>query len=145
VFDTVDSFGRGLTTGLAALPTSFITVGTPLLAGGCVFGTKPGTGQCLTAQRLIGTANFRNRGVFGLLSGQRGRTRFGAGIGYSNRRFLAGRNAVDQNYIAEAYFMRKLTWRSSLRGDLFAGRYTSNSPGLSRFGRVGRSSIIRSC
>jgi hypothetical protein len=138
VFDNIDSFGRGLTSGLAALPTSFITVGSPLLAGGCVFGTKPGTGQCLNAYGLIGTASFRNRGVFAVLSGQRGRTEFGAGIGYSNRRFLAGRNgadfnndhAVDQSYIAEAYFLRKLTWRSSLRGDLFAGRYTSNTPGV---------------
>jgi hypothetical protein len=138
VFDTVDSFGRGLTSGLAALPTSFQTVGSPLLAGGCVFGTKPGTGQCLTAAGLISTANFRNRGVFAVLSGQRGRTDFGAGVGYSNRRFLAGRNganfdndhAVDQSYIAEAYFMRRLNWRSSLRGDIFAGRYTSNTPGV---------------
>jgi hypothetical protein len=138
VFDTVDSFGRGLTSGLAALPTSFQSVGSPLLAGGCVFGTKPGTGQCLTAAGLISTANFRNRGVFAVLSGQRGRTEFGAGIGYSNRRFLAGRNganfdndhAVDQSYIAEAYFMRRLTSRSTLRGDVFAGRYTSNTPGV---------------
>jgi hypothetical protein len=145
VFDTIDSFGRGLTTGLAALPTSFLKVGSPLLAGGCVFGTKPGSGQCLNAYGLIGTANFRNRGVFAVLSGSRGRTEFGAGIGYSNRRFLAGRNgvqfdndhAVDQSYIAEAYFMRKLTSRSSLRGDLFAGRYTSNSPGVNSLWTAG--------
>ena len=147
VFDTVDSFGRGLTSGLAALPTSFLNVGSPILAGGCVFGTKPGTGQCLTAQGLIGNANFRNRGVFAVLSGQRGRTEFGAGIGYSNRRFLAGRNgvqfnndhAVDQSYIAEAYLMRRLTVRSSLRGDLFAGRYTSSTPGVNSLWTAGAS------
>jgi hypothetical protein len=145
VFDNIDSFGRGLVSGLAALPTSFLSTGSPLLAGGCVFGTKPGTGQCLNANGLIGTAAFRNRGAFAVLSGQRGRTEFGLGIGYSNRRFLAGRNgadfsddhAVDQSYIAQAYFMRKLTWKSSLRGDLFAGRYTSDSPGVNSLWSVG--------
>jgi hypothetical protein len=138
VFDNIDSFGRGLTSGLAALPTSFNSIGTPLIAGGCVFGTKPGTGQCLNATGLIGTANFRNRGAFAVLSGQRDRTEFGAAIGYSHRRFLAGRNgvqfdddhAVDQSYIAQAYFMRRLNWRSQLRGDVFVGRYTSNTPGV---------------
>jgi hypothetical protein len=145
VFDTIDSFGRGLTAGLAALPTSFLASGSPLLAGGCVFGTKPGTGQCLNAGGLISTANFRNRGVIAVLSGQRGRTDYGIGVGYSNRRFLAGRdgvnfadnNAVDQSYIAEAYFMRKLTWKSSLRGDVFVGRYTSNTPGINSLWSAG--------
>jgi len=145
VFDNIDSFGRGLTSGLAALPTSFLNGGSPLIAGGCVFGTKPGTGGCLNASGLIGTANFRNRGAFAVLSGQRGRTDFGVGIGYSNRRFLAGRNgadffddhAVDQSYIAQAYFMRKLDWRSSLRGDLFAGRFISNTQGVNSLWSAG--------
>ena len=138
VFDGIDSFGRGLTGGLAALPTSFTSIGSPLIAGGCVFGTKPGTGACLSADGLIGTANFRNRGVIAVLSGQRGRTDFGLGFGYSNRRFLAGRNgaqffnrgAVDQSYIVQGYFQRALTERSSLRGDLFGGRYISNTSGV---------------
>jgi hypothetical protein len=138
VFDGIDSFGRGLTSGLASLPTSFVSVGSPLIAGGCVFGTKPGTGTCLNATGLIGSANFRNRGVIAVLSGERGRTDFGIGLGYSNRRFLAGRNgadvsidgAVDQSYIAQAYFQRNLTERSSLRGDLFGGRFTSNTVGV---------------
>lgn len=145
VFDNIDSFGRGLTSGLAALPTAFNAIGTPLIAGGCVFGTKPGTGQCLNATGLIGTANFRNRGAFAVLSGQRDRTEFGVAFGYSNRRFLAGRNgaqfdndhAVDQSYVGQAYFTRKLDWRSSLRGDVFVGRYTSNTPGVASLWSTG--------
>lgn len=138
VFDGIDSFGRGLTSGLAALPTSFTSIGSPLIAGGCVFGTKPGTGQCLNLTGLIGTANYRNRGVIALLSGHRGRTEFGLGFGYSNRRFIGGRNganftirgATDQSYVFQAYFMRALTERSSLRGDLFGGRFISDTSSI---------------
>ncbi len=89
VYDGIESFGRSLTGTLANLPTSFTVIRNPLTGdfGGCVFGTTPGTGACFdNALQSIATANYRSRGAFAMLSGQRGPWTFDIGGGYANHK-----------------------------------------------------------
>src|SRR3546814_10477833 len=64
VYDGMSSFGRGLSSGLAALPTQFDSTRNPIDGSidPCVFGQDGG--GCLTPQLGSTTAiQYRNRGV----------------------------------------------------------------------------------
>ncbi len=108
VYDGLSSLGRGMSGGLAALPTQFDPTRNPI--GGevdpCVFG--PQGGGCLNNQ-LGGGANsaqFRNRGVQAVLSSRFGGWSYGIGLGYDRRRLLVPRGSpianlggiTDENY-----------------------------------------------
>src|SRR3546814_18914611 len=85
----MSSFGRGLSSGLAALPTQFDSTRNPIDGSidPCVFGQDGG--GCLTPQLGSATAiQYRNRGVQALLSSRTGRWSYGLGIGYDQRRLL---------------------------------------------------------
>src|SRR3546814_12479183 len=87
VDDGMSSFGRGLSSGLAALPTQFDPTRNPIDGSidPCVFGQDGG--GCLTPQLGSTTAiQYRNRGVQALLSSRYGRWSYGVGIGYNQRR-----------------------------------------------------------
>src|SRR3546814_232118 len=74
VYDGLSSFGRGLSGGLAALPTQFDPTRNPLSGdiNPCVFGQQ--SGGCLSQQLGYATAfQFRNRGVQAILSSSFGR------------------------------------------------------------------------
>lgn len=148
VYDGIESFGRALTGSLTQLPTSFSTSRNPLTGGfdGCIFGTTPGTGACFdNALQSITTANYRSRGAYAMLSGQRGPWTFGIGGGYSNHKYLTPRAAglfnidgiVDESVSAQGNITRQLSSVSSVTGDVFANWYSSGLTGASNVTNVG--------
>ncbi|WP_326524159.1 hypothetical protein [Sphingomonas sp.] len=151
VFDSVDSFGRGLSDTLATLPTAFQNPIDPFgnQFGGCVFGAGDGdgitgnggtainaAGDCLTP--LLGaltTASFRSRGITGVLSTGMGPYTIGVGLGYANRKFLvpnAGPNSILANISDDIYFGqftlgRELSVRSAIAANAYLNWF---NPGL---------------
>ena len=134
VYNTVQSFGRGVNDTLATLPTSFESQADPFgnQFGGCVFGNSGArAGGCFNpVLNAITTANFRARGVDGVLSTEVDAWRVGFGAGYANRRFLvpigdALFGTADELYYAQALFGRDLTRRSSVNLNVY-GTYTDS-------------------
>jgi hypothetical protein len=131
VYDGVQTFGRQLRTGFGNLPTSFLTGNQQ----GCVFGSsgaKPG--GCLNdVFQSISTASYRARGIDGVISATRGRSSWGAGIGYANRKLYAPRLAHglvvtgldDESYYGQLFYTRRLTRVSGVNADLFVNYYDS--------------------
>jgi hypothetical protein len=149
VYDSVDSFGRIIVADLKSMPTNFEVSRNPLNPGvggigGCVFGTKPGTGACLgDALQAISSTNFRNRGASLMFSGGRGRWSFGLGAGYSQRKYLApdvlngfSLNRVeDQNFTINGNVSRELSRTSGFDIEGYASWYDSDQVGFgSSFG-----------
>ena len=135
VYDTVDSFGRALLRSLVDLPTSFNVSRNPLTGdfNGCIFGTTPGTGACFDdALQSVTTANYRSRGVYALLSSQRGPWSIGIGGGYANHKYLAPRSTLfnvdgvtDESATFQADVTRQLSSASGVSADLFGNWYRS--------------------
>ena len=150
VYDSVDSFGRGLSDGLASLPTSYVATNDPFgdQFGGCVFGAQAGAddgvatgtnaaGGCLTP--LLGaitTASFRSRGVVGVLSTAAGPWGIGLGLGYTNRKFLVPRsgpasllaNTNDDIYYGQFTIARDLSARSNIAANAYFNYFDSGLP-----------------
>ncbi len=153
VYDSIDSFGRGVSDALASLPTSFVASNDPFgdQFGGCVFGAQ-GTGAadtdagngvatgtdaaggCLTP--LLGsitTASFRSRGAVGVLSTSAGPWGIGLGLGYSNRKFLVPRAAPgnilvgtnDDIYFGQVTLARDLSARSNIAANAYFNYFDS--------------------
>jgi hypothetical protein len=98
VYDGLSSLGRGMSSGLSALPTQFDPTRNPISGDvdTCVFGQ--GTGGCLNGQ--IGNAGafqYRNSGVQAVLSSRYGRWAYGVGLGYDRRRLLVPHGSVLAN------------------------------------------------
>lgn len=129
-FDTIDSFGRAMSGNLLGLPTRFDTIRNP--AGGlinCVGGVDGQTGQCFNDTLSgITAANYRSRGVRGQYSWSRGRYTMGAGVGWTQRKFLApdeGPLAVldgvsDHYYYAMLYGGVRLDPSSGISTNIYA-------------------------
>ena len=140
-YDGVETFGRQLRDGLRDLPTAFDARPDPFgqQFAGCVFGARPGTGGagaggCLNdVFQSIATASYRARGIDGVLSASYGRTRFGIGGGYANRRFNAPRGVPgivvygleDQSAYAQAFYGRDLSRISAIDVTVFGNWYSS--------------------
>jgi hypothetical protein len=137
VYDGVQTFGRQLRTGLSNIPTSFVspTQGFSQQFNGCVFGsTGAAPGGCLDdVFQSIQTSSYRARGIDGVLVATRGRTTWGAGLGYSNRKLFAPRAAPglvvsgleDESYYGQLFFARSLSQVSGVNANAFANYYTS--------------------
>ncbi|WP_235529556.1 hypothetical protein [Sphingomonas sp. Leaf242] len=136
VYDGIQTFGRQLRTGLGNLPTSFISGGQQGFGqqfNGCVFGTSGAQpGGCLdNVFQSISTASYRARGVDGVIVATRGRSTWGGGVGYTNRRLYAPDGAPglvvtgleDQSYYAQLFYARSLSQVSGINADLFANYY----------------------
>ncbi len=143
VYDGVQTFGRQLRTGLANIPTSFVspTQGFSQQFNGCVFGsTGAAPGGCLDdVFQSISTSSYRARGIDGVMVATRGRTTWGAGIGYANRRLYAPRAAPglivsgleDESYYGQLFYARALSQVSGVNANAFVNYYTSGvSSGL---------------
>ncbi len=151
VYDGIETFGRQVRDGLRDLPTAFDTSPDPFgqQFAGCVFGSNPGaggtgTGACLNdVFQSVATASYRARGVDAVLSASYGRTRFGIGGGYANRRFNAPRNlqgggvpgavffgVEDQSAYVQGFWGRDLSRRSSLDVTVFGNWASSGLSGL---------------
>ena len=134
VYDTVTTFGRQLRQGVANLPTSFIATRDQFAQAfnGCTFGTTGSApGGCLDAVfQSVTAASYRARGVDAVVSATRGRTTFGIGAGYTNRKlYAANRPGVtiygleDESYYAQVFFNRTLSPVSGINLQAFADYY----------------------
>lgn len=146
VYDGIETFGRQVRDGLRDLPTAFDSQPDPFSQqfAGCVFGSNPGvggngTGACLNdVFQSVATASYRARGVDAVLSASYGRTRFGIGGGYANRRFNAPRGVPgavflgveDQSAYVQGFWGRDLSRRSSLDVTVFGNWASSGLSGL---------------
>ena len=128
-FDTIDSFGRAMNNSLIALPSSgFVVRRNPFSSDitGCVGGQDGGS--CFNdALAAISASNYRHRGIEGQYSWARGRWNWGAGFGWSQRKFIAPDNSVlasingekDYYYFGELFGGVKLSEVSNLGATLY--------------------------
>lgn len=167
LYDGIGTFGRQLRNGLRDLPTAFQGSANPFgqQFNGCVFGGNPGggavggAGACLDdVFQSISTASYRARGIDGVISTRRGRTAYGFGAGYANRRLNVPQLAegtvaygiTDESYYAQLFWSRALSRVSQVDANLFANYYESGLPGADgvfnlgatgtyshQFGRIG--------
>jgi len=160
VYDGIETFGRQLRDGVRDLPTSFQNQPDPFgqQFNGCVFGGQPGAagsgggaGGCLNdAFQSISTASYRGRGIDGVISASRGRTAFGVGAGYANRKLYAPRTAPginvfgveDESYYGQAFYSRALSRVSSFDATLFANYYDSGLTGGGAAGANGSNDVL---
>ncbi len=134
VFDRIDSFGRGITDGLAASSPSF----DPTSVNGatnpyqtCLFGKEKGTGSCIRGSLSSASAStYRSRGANFIYSYQLRRTALSVSAGYTRRTYIDDPNApvsldgvVDEAWYFQGSIGRQLTPDSGINfafsGDLF--------------------------
>ena len=138
VYDGLSSVGRGLSSGLAALPTQFDPSRNPVdgALNNCVFG--PQGGNCLTPQLGSATgAQFRNRGVQAVLSSRFDGWNYGVGIGYDRRRLLvpatspiASLNGViDESYYLFLSAGRRIDTDSDISLTGYLNYFDNGAPG----------------
>lgn len=124
VFDGIDSFGRLITSDVAALSGSRLDIARNPFTGdltGCAF-SATGGGRCFNdALTGIADANFRYRGVAAQFSKHFGPWGWGVGAGYSQRKFLtpAGETVFvsgtrDQNWYGNASVTYAINDRSGI-------------------------------
>ncbi len=128
-FDTIDSFGRAMNGNLVGLPSSFNAVRNPFTGdiSGCVSG-ESGVNCFNDALSAISASNYRHRGVSGQYSHNAGRWNWGAGLGWSQRKFIAPNDSVltgvdgvrDNYYYGQLFGSYRLDTASSLGGSLYA-------------------------
>ncbi|AJA09905.1 hypothetical protein SKP52_15130 [Sphingopyxis fribergensis] len=140
VYDGLSSFGRGLSGGLAALPTQFDPIRNPISGdiNPCVFGQQGG--GCLSNQLGNSTsAQYRSRGVQATLSSRFGGWSYGVGIGYDRRKLLApllspigSLNGIkDENYYLFVSAGRQLDVDSDLGLSGYVNYFDNGAPGAS--------------
>ncbi|MDK2761287.1 MAG: hypothetical protein KYX64_07990 [Sphingopyxis sp.] len=140
VYDGLSSLGRGMSSGLAALPTQFDPTRNPI--GGtinpCVFGQQGG--GCLNNQLGSTTAaQFRSRGVQAILSSLLGGWNYGVGLGYDQRRLLVpilspigGLNGIrDESYYLFISAGRRLDADSDLNLSGYVNYFDNGAPNAS--------------
>lgn len=167
VYDVVTTFGGQLRTGIANLPTSFIATRDQFAQAfnGCTFGTSGAApGGCLDdVFQSVTTSSYRARGVDAVLTATRGRTTYGAGVGYANRKLFTPDvpNGVtiygleDESYYAQLFFAHQLTAVSGVTAQAFADYYEPSLPGADdvlsvgatasyyrNFGRLGTTAAV---
>ncbi len=90
IYDTLTTFGRQLTAGIAALPTDFSVVRNPIdgSIGGCAFGANDSSCLQPTIANVSGFA-YRNQGVTLAMSSRLAGWKVRAALGYDRRRYVA--------------------------------------------------------
>ena len=140
VYDGLSSLGRGLSGGLAALPTQFDPTRNPI--GGninpCVFGQAGG--GCLSNQLGNATAaQYRSRGVQATIGSRFGGWSYGVGVGYDQRKLLApllspiaSLNGIkDENYYLFLSAGRQLDADSDISLSGYLNYFDNGAPGAS--------------
>ncbi|SEH12024.1 hypothetical protein SAMN05428974_0371 [Sphingopyxis sp. YR583] len=146
VYDGLSSFGRGLSGGLAALPTQFDPTRNPISGDidPCVFGQQGG--GCLSNQLGNATsAQYRSRGIQASLSSRFGGWNYGVGIGYDRRKLLApllspigNLNGIkDENYYLFLSAGRQLDVDSDLTLSGYVNYFDNGAPGASEVQSAG--------
>lgn len=140
VYDGLSSLGRGLSGGLAALPTQFDPTRNPISGdiNPCVFGQQGG--GCLSNQLGNATsAQYRSRGVQATLSSRFSGWSYGVGLGYDQRKLLApllspigSLNGIkDENYYLFVSAARQLDVDSDLSLSGYVNYFDNGAPGAS--------------
>lgn len=140
VYDGLSSFGRGLSGGLAALPTQFDPIRNPISGdiNPCVFGQQGG--GCLSNQLGNATsAQYRSRGIQATLSSRFGGWSYGVGVGYDRRKLLApllspigSLNGIkDENYYLFVSAGRQLDVDSDIGLSGYVNYFDNGAPGAS--------------
>lgn len=137
VYNGLSSLGRGLSGGLAALPTQFDPTRNPI--GGdinpCVFGQEGG--GCLNNQLGSATsAQYRSRGVQAMLSSRFRGWSYGVGVGFDQRKLLApllspigGLNGIkDESYYLFVSAGRQLDGDSDLSLSGYVNYFDNGAP-----------------
>ena len=149
-YDDITSFGRQLTGGLGGLPSSFASpiTAVPVTLSGCVFGAGGGAGVCLPGLASVASNFYRSRGVYGMISGQRGLWTLGLGVGYDNRHYFLPRAGAagaevfagiddDETVTLNGIVQRRLSPISSVTGQVYAARYGSGLSGSGHYATYG--------
>jgi len=123
LFDGIDSFGRVITSDVAALSGSLDIARNPFTQDltGCAFSTTGG-GRCFNdALSGVTGANFRYRGVAAQYGTTFGPWQWGIGGGYSQRKFITAGNELvlirgtkDENWFANTNFTYAINERDNL-------------------------------
>ncbi len=147
VYDGIETFGRQLRDSLSDLPTAFVSQPDPFgqQFNGCVFGQQGGTGAgavgaggCLNdVFQSLSTATYRARGVDAVYSFGRGRSTFGVGGGYANRRLYAPDRPnglsidglEDQSAYANLFYSYNISRTAVFDANLLGSWYASGLPG----------------
>ncbi|MGR4891311.1 hypothetical protein ACIPPQ_09820 [Sphingopyxis sp. LARHCG72] len=140
VYDGLSSLGRGLSGGLAALPTQFDPTRNPIGGGvnPCVFGQQGG--GCLSNQLGNATsAQYRSRGVQATLSSRFRGWSYGVGVGYDQRKLLAPllspigslNGTKDDSYYLFVSAGRQLDVDSDFSLSGYLNYYDNGAPGTS--------------
>ena len=150
VYDGISTFGRQLSTGLAALPTDFDVTRDPINGsiGTCAFGQNGG--NCLTP--ALANANglaFRNRGAVLSFSSQQRPWSLGAAIGYDRRTYVLGGIAgiagidgvVDETWFGYLSASRPLSDRTTFGSSLYATYFDSGLAGGNAFSGGGSAAL----
>ncbi len=139
-FDTIDSFGRGLTNSLSTIPFSFDAIRNPFTGDltGCVSGEE---GVACLNDLLAGitATNYRRRGVSAQVSRSRGLWNSGVALSWSRRKFLAPSSGIlsslnglkDDYYYGTAFVGVRLDPASTLTGTVYGSYTDSNMIGTS--------------
>lgn len=144
IFDRIDSFGRGVTEGVAQAPAGF----DPTQVDGnstyqnCLFGKQKGSGSCLTSTLGSATASaYRSRGFNFIYSYRMRQTQFSFAGGYARRNYIDLPGApgsldgvVDQTFFVQGSVGEQLSQKSGLTFS-FSGNLFKN-------GQVGGSDIL---
>lgn len=136
VFDGIDSFGRVITSDVAALSGSNLNIVRNPFTGdftGCAFSASGG-GQCFNdALAGITGANFRYRGVAAQFAAERGPWGIGIGLGYSQRKFVTPsgetifvRGTRDQNWYGNASLTYRIDGQSSIDTAVYANYFDAS-------------------
>ena len=136
VFDGIDSFGRVITSDVAALSGSDLNIVRNPFTGdftGCAFSTTGG-GQCFNdALAGVTGANFRYRGVAAQFAAERGPWGMGIGLGYSQRKFVTPsgetlfvRGTRDQNWYGNASLTYRVDSQSSIDTAVYANYFDAS-------------------
>ena len=144
VYDGIETFGRQLRDSISDLPTAFVSQPDPFgqQFNGCVFGQQGGAnanaGGCLNdVFQSLSTATYRARGVDAVYSYGRGRSTFGLGGGYANRRLYAPDAAPgltidgleDQSAYANLFYSYNISRTAVFDANLLGSWYASGLPG----------------
>lgn len=140
VFDGIDSFGRIITSNVAAVSGSSLNVVRNPFTGdftGCAF-SATGGGQCFNdALSGVTYANFRYRGVGAQYAAQRGPWGLGVGLGYSQRKFVTPqgqavlvRGSKDQNWYGTASLSYVIDSKSNIDGAVYANYFDASGSRL---------------
>jgi hypothetical protein len=154
LFDSIDSFGRAMNSSLANLGTDFYVVRNPFSGdlGGCAFANGQGGGTCFNDTLTgIGTANFRNRGIFAQYARRGDPWAFTIAAGYSRRKFIADSQSalaaanglVDQNYFASVGVMRPIDAVSTFDAQAYFNYFDSGINGVGDVTNIGANASYR--